>query len=133
DALGTSVARARLRRLGARDRGRIGGHAVGASRLARAHACERDAGADAEGALSVRRGAGVRGRARGESRRFDAVELALYESLFGSCAEEMGVTLMRTAHSPNIKERLDHSCAVFDRDGGLVAQAAHIPVHLGSV
>jgi N-methylhydantoinase B len=45
----------------------------------------------------------------------------------------MGVTLMRAAHSPNIKERLDHSCAVFDARGRLVAQAAHIPVHLGSL
>jgi len=66
-------------------------------------------------------------------RRFDAIELALSQSLFASCAEEMGVTLMRTAHSPNIKERLDHSCAVFDGAGRLVAQAAHIPVHLGSL
>ena len=63
----------------------------------------------------------------------DAVELALYQGLFASCAEEMGVTLMRTAHSPNIKERLDHSCAVFDGEARLVAQAAHIPVHLGSM
>ena len=63
----------------------------------------------------------------------DGVALALYQSLFAACAEEMGVTLMRTAHSPNIKERLDHSCAIFDRDGRLVAQAAHIPVHLGSM
>src|SRR5262245_59370666 len=45
----------------------------------------------------------------------------------------MGATLMRTAHSPNIKERLDHSCAIFDARGRLVAQAAHIPVHLGSL
>jgi N-methylhydantoinase B len=67
---------------------------------------------------------------RGKS---DGVALALYQSLFAACAEEMGVTLMRTAHSPNIKERLDHSCAIFDRDGRLVAQAAHIPVHLGSL
>jgi len=63
----------------------------------------------------------------------DGVALALHQSLFAACAEEMGVTLMRTAHSPNIKERLDHSCAIFDRDGRLVAQAAHIPVHLGSM
>ena len=63
----------------------------------------------------------------------DGVALALYQSLFAACAEEMGVTLMRTAHSPNIKERLDHSCAVFDARGRLVAQAAHIPVHLGSL
>ena len=65
--------------------------------------------------------------------RLDGVQLALYQALFASCAEEMGVTLMRTAHSPNIKERLDHSCALFDARGRLVAQAAHIPVHLGSM
>jgi len=65
--------------------------------------------------------------------KFDAVELAVLDSLFAACAEEMGITLMRTAHSPNITERLDHSCAVFDADGRLVAQAAHIPVHLGSL
>ena len=63
----------------------------------------------------------------------DGIQLALYQSLFAACAEEMGVTLMRTAHSPNIKERLDHSCALFDARGRLVAQAAHIPVHLGSL
>ena len=67
------------------------------------------------------------------ARSFDGVALALYQSLFAACAEEMGATLMRTAHSPNIKERLDHSCAIFDRQGRLVAQAAHIPVHLGSL
>jgi N-methylhydantoinase B len=61
------------------------------------------------------------------------IELALHQGLFVACAEEMGITLMRTAHSPNIKERLDHSCAIFDRAGRLVAQAAHIPVHLGSL
>ena len=65
--------------------------------------------------------------------RLDGVQLALYQALFASCAEEMGVTLMRTAHSPNIKERLDHSCAIFDALGRLVAQAAHIPVHLGAM
>jgi len=65
--------------------------------------------------------------------RFDGVQLALYQGLFAACAEEMGIALMRTAHSPNIKERLDHSCAVFDGRGALVAQAAHIPVHLGSL
>jgi N-methylhydantoinase B len=65
--------------------------------------------------------------------RFDPVELALYRGLFAACAEEMGATLMRAAHSPNITERLDHSCAVFDAGARLVAQAAHIPVHLGSM
>jgi N-methylhydantoinase B len=63
----------------------------------------------------------------------DGVSLALYQGLFAACAEEMGATLMRTAHSPNIKERLDHSCAIFDGGARLVAQAAHIPVHLGSM
>jgi N-methylhydantoinase B len=66
-------------------------------------------------------------------RELDPVTLSVIQGLFAACAEEMGVTLMRTAHSPNIKERLDHSCAVFDRSGRLVAQAAHIPVHLGSL
>ena len=47
--------------------------------------------------------------------------------------EEMGATLRRSAFSPNIRDRLDFSCAIFDRDGRLVAQAAHIPVHLGSM
>lgn len=61
------------------------------------------------------------------------VELALFRGLFSACAEEMGATLMRAAHSPNITERLDHSCAVFDARARLVAQAAHIPVHLGSM
>jgi N-methylhydantoinase B len=65
--------------------------------------------------------------------RFDGVVLALYRGLFAACAEEMGSTLMRTAHSPNIKERLDYSCAIFDGRARLVAQAAHIPVHLGSL
>lgn len=66
-------------------------------------------------------------------KRLDGASLALYQGLFSACAEEMGATLMRTAHSPNIKERLDHSCAVFDGEARLVAQAAHIPVHLGSL
>ncbi len=65
--------------------------------------------------------------------RPDGVALALDQALFAACAEEMGATLMRAAHSPNIKERLDYSCAVFDARGRLVAQAAHIPVHLGSL
>ncbi len=63
----------------------------------------------------------------------DPVGLALHQGFFAAVAEDMGATLMRTAHSPNIKERLDHSCAVFDARARLVAQAAHIPVHLGSM
>ena len=62
----------------------------------------------------------------------DAVALAVANQRLAAVAEEMGVVLGRTAVSPNIKERRDFSCAVFDARGGLVAQAAHIPVHLGS-
>ena len=63
----------------------------------------------------------------------DPIKLELYKNMLTSVAEEMGVTLQRTAFSPNIKERLDFSCAVFDNAGKMVAQAAHIPVHLGSM
>ena len=59
----------------------------------------------------------------------DPIKLELYKNMLTSVAEEMGVTLRRTAFSPNIKERLDFSCAVFDDTGKMVAQAAHIPVH----
>src|SRR5262245_52906257 len=64
--------------------------------------------------------------------RIDAAALEIANHRLGGIAEEMGVVLGRTALSPNIKERRDYSCAVFDARGGLVAQAAHIPVHLGS-
>ncbi len=60
------------------------------------------------------------------------IQVEIYRHLFSSIAEEMGVTLMRSAFSPNIKERRDFSCALFDAHGEMVAQAAHIPVHLGS-
>jgi len=63
----------------------------------------------------------------------NAVELEVFRHLFASVAEEMGVRLMRSAYSPNIKERRDFSCAVFDAAGQLLAQAAHIPVHLGAM
>ncbi|HET9476137.1 MAG TPA: hydantoinase B/oxoprolinase family protein, partial [Dehalococcoidia bacterium] len=65
--------------------------------------------------------------------RIDPAELSIAGALFSSVADEMGVTLGRTAHSPNIKERRDYSCAVFDPRSRLVAQAAHIPVHLGAM
>ncbi len=65
--------------------------------------------------------------------RMDPIRLELYKNMLTSVAEEMGVTLRRTAFSPNIKERLDFSCAVFDGNGKMAAQAAHIPVHLGSM
>ena len=63
----------------------------------------------------------------------DPIELEIFKSLFVSVAEEMGVTLCRTGFSPNIKERLDYSCAVYDRDGRTVAQGDHLPVHLGAM
>lgn len=63
----------------------------------------------------------------------DPVRLRIVGSLLDSIAEDMGIALERAGISPNIKERLDHSCALFDGDGELVAQAAHIPVHLGAM
>ncbi len=63
----------------------------------------------------------------------DPVMLEIFNNLFMSIAEQMGVTLQNTAYSVNIKERLDFSCAVFDRHGRLVANAPHMPVHLGSM
>ncbi len=65
--------------------------------------------------------------------RPDPVSLEIFRHLFAAVAEEMGVTLGRTAYSPNIKERRDYSCALFDHRGQMIAQAAHIPVHLGSM
>ncbi len=63
----------------------------------------------------------------------DPILLEVFNNLFMAIAEQMGVTLANTAHSVNIKERLDFSCALFDRDGQLIANAPHIPVHLGSM
>ncbi len=63
----------------------------------------------------------------------DAIELSLFSSRIEAVCDEMGAVLRRSAFSPNIKDRLDFSCAVFDAEGGLCAQAAHIPVHLGSM
>ena len=63
----------------------------------------------------------------------DPVMLEVFNNLFMSIAEQMGVSLQNTAYSVNIKERLDFSCAIFDADGTLVANAPHMPVHLGSM
>jgi N-methylhydantoinase B len=65
--------------------------------------------------------------------QWDPISVVIFENLFSSVAEEMGVTLCRTAFSPNIKERRDYSCACFLADGRMIAQAAHIPVHLGAM
>lgn len=64
--------------------------------------------------------------------RLDPIALAVLHHRLAAIAEEMGVRLGHTGFSPNIKERHDYSCALFDAAGRLVAQAAHIPVHLGS-
>src|SRR6202167_5290362 len=65
--------------------------------------------------------------------RIDPVELAIYRSAIHSVAEEMGAALRRTALSPNIKERRDYSCAVFDGEARVIAMGDHMPVHLGSM
>jgi len=63
----------------------------------------------------------------------DVIEVEIFNKLFSSIAEEMGIILARSSFSSNIKERRDFSCAIFDGAGDLVAQAAHIPVHLGAM
>ena len=63
----------------------------------------------------------------------DAISIEVFKNLFAAVAEEMGVALQRASFSPNIRERLDFSCAVFDAEARMIAQAAHIPVHLGSM
>ncbi|HKV80149.1 MAG TPA: hydantoinase B/oxoprolinase family protein [Candidatus Sulfotelmatobacter sp.] len=65
--------------------------------------------------------------------RRDPIELEIFKNLYHSIAEEMGAALRRTAFSPNIKERRDYSCAVFDSDGQVIAMGDHMPVHLGSM
>src|SRR6201986_661650 len=67
------------------------------------------------------------------SQPVDAVELAIFRSVVHSIAEEMGAALRRTALSPNIKERRDYSCAVFDGQARVLAMGDHVPVHLGSM
>jgi N-methylhydantoinase B len=63
----------------------------------------------------------------------DPVRVEVFKNLFAAVAEEMGTVLRKASYSPNIKERRDFSCALFDHQGRLIAQAAHIPVHLGSM
>jgi 5-oxoprolinase (ATP-hydrolysing) len=72
-------------------------------------------------------------RTRAIGTHADPVMLEVFNNLFMSIAEQMGVALQNTAYSVNIKERLDFSCAVFDGNGSLVANAPHMPVHLGSM
>ena len=63
----------------------------------------------------------------------DPIELEIFKNIYHSIAEEMGAALRRTAFSPNIKERRDYSCAVFDARGEVIAMGDHMPVHLGSM
>ena len=63
----------------------------------------------------------------------NAIQLSIFSSRISAVCDEMGAVLRRAAFSPNIRDRLDYSCAVFDPQGQLCAQAAHIPVHLGSM
>ncbi len=65
--------------------------------------------------------------------RFDPVRLEIFRHLFTALAEEMGASLRRSAHSPNIKERRDYSCALFDTGGRVIAMGDHMPVHLGAM
>jgi N-methylhydantoinase B/oxoprolinase/acetone carboxylase alpha subunit len=65
--------------------------------------------------------------------RLDPIAFEVFKNLFVSVAEEMGVTLCRTSFSPNIKERLDYSCAIYDAAGETIAQGDHMPVHLGAM
>ena len=88
--------------------------------------------ADAEGLIRLTR-TGQAKAAAPDLARADPVTLELFNRRFMGVAEAMGAALERTAHSVNIKERLDFSCALFDPDGGLVANAPHMPVHLGSM
>ncbi|MBA3715810.1 MAG: hydantoinase B/oxoprolinase family protein, partial [Pyrinomonadaceae bacterium] len=67
------------------------------------------------------------------NQNFDPTTLEIYRALYTSVADEMGLALRRTAFSPNIKERRDYSCAVFDKSGRVIAQGDHMPVHLGSM
>ena len=68
-----------------------------------------------------------------ETVKYDPVRLEIFNNLFMSIAEQMGLVLQNTSQSVNVKERLDFSCAIFDAEGNLIANAPHVPVHLGSM
>src|SRR5579863_959239 len=72
-------------------------------------------------------------RAARRNSRVDPTRLEIFKNIFNSVAEEMGAALRRSAFSPNIKERRDYSCAVYDADGRVLAMGDHMPVHLGSM
>jgi 5-oxoprolinase (ATP-hydrolysing) len=88
--------------------------------------------ADVPGRMIVANGQATR-RSSAITTERHPVHLEIFNNIFMSIAQQMGVTLEKTSYSVNMKERLDFSCAIFDRDGGLIANAPHIPVHLGSM
>ena len=73
------------------------------------------------------------GKIAQQAMRRDPIELEIFKNIYHSIAEEMGAALRRTAFSPNIKERRDYSCAIFDSQGEVIAMGDHMPVHLGSM
>ena len=91
-----------------------------------------EATVDAQANLILRRVAAI-ARPPAAGTKADPVLLEVFNNLFMSVADQMGATLANTAWSVNIKERLDFSCAIFDAAGDLVANAPHVPVHLGSM
>jgi 5-oxoprolinase (ATP-hydrolysing) len=78
-------------------------------------------------------GPSLAAQAKEASLKADVIQLSIFNNRFMGIAEQMGRTLQRTSISTNIKERLDFSCALFSPDGGLVANAPHVPVHLGAM
>ena len=94
---------------------------------------EESSGEGDAGGEDAHEGNGGRRADAPDSLERDPVTLEIFNRLFMSIAEQMGLVLKNTAQSVNIKERLDFSCAVFDADGALVANAPHVPVHLGSM
>jgi 5-oxoprolinase (ATP-hydrolysing) len=90
------------------------------------------ASATTNGSLLLRR-VEARASIEANTEQADPILLEIFNNLFMSVAEEMGAVLAKTAHSVNVKERLDFSCAVFDEVGRLIANAPHMPVHLGSM
>ena len=75
----------------------------------------------------------VRGSRLRPADPLDPIEFEIFKNLFVSIAEEMGMALCRTGFSPNIKERRDYSCAIYDARGDTIAQGDHMPVHLGAM
>ena len=94
---------------------------------------EFEAETDERGVIFIKRSSPAEIRDSQQSGRPDPILLEVFHNLFTGIATEMGIALKNTAHSVNMKERLDFSCAVFDSHGNLVANAPHIPVHLGSM